>query len=338
MSKTIADIAREAGVSISTVSRVMNNTKPVSPELRERVFKVIDEHHFKPNALAQGLITKKTHMIGVIVPDISNAVFGALTKGINSICAAKGYTIMVCESGGCKEEEINLLNILEEKRIDGVLFAGVDIDEDLLAVMQSKDYPVVLVTQESAVEGMVMDTVTHDNVKAMYDAVTFLLDCGHRKIAYIGGPRHDYSSGKKRLWGYKKALEENEISLDDNYIVQGEFSFSAGYEGMKKIYEESLILPTAIVTGSDVIAIGALQFLQSMGIKVPEDVSIVGFDDLEFVTYFKPELTTVRIPYHEEGTKAAKELLKFIHNDKEVARVHYVPHKIVRRGTVRVVK
>ena len=218
MAVTIADIAKEAGVSISTVSRVINNTKPVSPELRERVYQIIEKNHFTPNALAQSMITKKTNIVGVIVPDISNAVFGALTKGINSACSRKGYTIMVCESGGEFERELRLLNILEERQIDGVLFAGVDVNRRLVDEMEKKDYPVVLVTQEASVEESPIDTVTHDNVQAMYDAVMFMHQNGHRKIAYLGGPEYDYSSGQKRLEGYKKALKELGITVPSSYI------------------------------------------------------------------------------------------------------------------------
>lgn len=338
MAVTIADIAKEAGVSISTVSRVINNTKPVSSELRERVYRIIEKNHFTPNALAQGLITKKTNVIGVIVPDISNAVFGALTKGINSACSSEGYTIMVCESGGELERELNLLNILEDRQIDGVLFAGVDVNQELVNVMQKKDYPVVLVTQECSVKENIIDTVTHDNVQALYDVVMFLHENGHERIAYLGGPEYDFSSGQKRLKGYKKALSELKISVPYSYIEQVQFSFQGGYEGMKRIYEENSILPTAVVTGSDLIAIGAIQFLNGQGIGVPEEISVIGFDDLDFATYFRPELSTVRIPYFEEGELAAKELLKYMTGSKTKPSMHYVPHKIIRRGTVKVLK
>lgn len=335
MAITITDIAKEAGVSISTVSRVMNNTKPVSPELRDKVYQVIEKNHYSPNILAQSLITKRTNIVGVIVPDISNAVFGALTKGINSVCSGKGYTIMVCESGGQLEKELKLLNILEDRQIDGVLFAGVDVNQELVDAMRKKEFPVVLVTQEASVEGTPIDTVTHDNIQALYDSVMFLHKNGHERIAYLGGPPYDYSSGSKRLKGYKMALEELGIQVPDSYIQQMEFSFQGGYEGMKRIYEESSLLPTAVAAGSDLIAIGGVQFLNSQGVKVPEEISIIGFDDLEYAAYIRPELTTVRIPYFEEGEMAARELMKYIEGRKTKAAMHFVSHKIIRRGTVK---
>lgn len=338
MAITMDDIAREAKVSVSTVSRVINNTKPVSPELRERVYAIIEKNHFKPNELAQGLATNRTNMIGIVVPDISNSVFGMLTKGINSVCSKRGYTIIVCESGGLPAEELRLLEVLEDKKISGVLFAGIDVNQILADAMLEKSYPVVLVTQEASIGDGIIDTVVHDNVKAVYDAVHFLISNGHERIAYIGGPRYDFSSGKKRLKGYKLALEEAGIELIDSYIEQGEFSYQFGYEGMKKMYEENNVLPTAIVTGSDVIATGAIQFLKSVSVKIPEEISVMGFDDLDFITYFKPELSTVRISYFEEGEKAAKELIKLIDGSKEMPKTHYVPHKIIRRSTIKQLK
>lgn len=335
MAVTIEDIAKEAGVSISTVSRVMNGTKPVSQELRNRVYEVIKKNKFKPNTLARGLVTKKTNMIGVIVSDISNVVFGAMTKGINSVCESKGYTIMICESGGELERELKLLELMEDKQIDGVLFAGIDVNRTLVDSILKRGYPTVLVTQEASIGEGIVDTVVHNNTKAMSDAVQFLLDNGHRRIAYLGGPKHDYSSGKKRLQGYKETLQRAGIEVRDSYIEQVEFSFRAGYEGMKRIYEENSILPTAVVTGSDVIAVAAIQFLRNMHIDVPNDISIMGFDDSDFSTYFQPELSTVGISYHHEGEMAAQELIRWIEGEETEAKTHYVPHKIIRRSTIK---
>ncbi len=338
MATTIADIAKEAGVSISTVSRVINNTKPVNQDLRDKVYAVIKKNNFKPNTLARGLVTKRTNLIGAIVPDISNAVFGALLKGINNACSDKEYTIMVCESGGKRESELKLLEILEERQIDGVLYAGIDVDQELVDVMKTKDYPVVLVTQECSVGDGILHTVVHDNVAAVNDATEFLINNGHERIAYIGGPKHDFSSGKKRLRGYTEALQRHNIELTDTYIEQGEFSLQHGYSSMKKIYEENTQLPTAVLAGNDVMAIGAIQFLLSVNVKVPEEISVIGFDDLEIAEYFQPRLSTVRISYFNEGVKAGEVLMDLIENKEKEPMTHYVGHKIIRRNTVQRIK
>lgn len=338
MAVTIADVAKEAGVSISTVSRVINNTKVVSPELRQKVFDVIEKNNFIPNALAQGLVTNRTKVIGVVVPDISNSVFGELTKGINEVCSQKGYTIMVCESGGKEEKELQLLKVLEDRKIDGILFAGVDVNERLVDAMKEKEYEVVLVTQEASVGSGELATVIHDNLEAFYEGVKFLIDNGHQRIGYIGGPVYDFSSGKKRLQGYKRALLEAGIPIIPSYIACGEFSYQSGYVKMKEIYEENYELPTAIVCGSDLLAVGAMQFLNSINVVIPEEMSILGFDDLQIATYFKPELSTVRISYNDEGAKAAELLLRLVENEEDTKETLYVPHKIIRRGTIKRLK
>lgn len=336
MPVTIQDIAKEANVSIATVSRVINGSKTVSPELKKRVNDVIQKRNFKPNSLARGLITKKTNIIGIIVPDLSNPIFGALTKGINNVCEKKDYTLMVCESGGKKEKEIELLKVLEDKKIDGVLFAGVDINASLVEELEKKEYPKVLVTQEAADGEERIFTVVHDNVKATYDAVSFLIENGHKRIAFIGGPENDFSSGQKRLKGYKLALNENKLKVPDSYIEHGDFTFESGFYCMRKIYEENPLLPTAVMVCNDIMAIGAIRFLKSAKVLVPNDISIMGFDDSELGKYYSPELSTVRISYFDEGVKAAKTLFKLMSNKNYlISKTQFVPHKIIRRNSVR---
>ncbi len=332
---TIDDIAREANVSKATVSRVINQSKAVSPELSKRVMDIIEKNNFKPNELARGLVTKKTFTIGIILPDISNPVFGALTKGINHYCQKKGYTVLVCESGGEKEREIQLLDKLEDKKIDGVLFAGVDVDLELVKTMEEKPYPVVLVTNEATCGDHVITTVVHDNVKAVCDAVEFLIQNGHQKIAFISGPKNDFSSGIKRIQGYQDALVRNGIPLREPYIEYGKFTFDSGYQCMKKIYEENSDLPTAVMVCSDLMAIGAVQYLKTMHLRVPEDISIMGFDDSELAMYSDPSLSTVRISYSDEGEKAAVELLRLISNNSKLKPdTYYIGYKIIRRNSV----
>jgi len=337
MTLTIKDIAREAKVSKATVSRVMNGSKAVSPELFKRVTEVIEKNNYKPNELARGLVTSKTNTIGIILSDISNPVFGALTKGVNEYCQRMDYTVLVCESAGEKKKELALLNKLEDKKIDGVLFAGVDVDADLIKTMKEKPYPVVLVTNETSCGENVMATVVHDNVKAVREAVRFMIQNGHRKIAFISGPENDYSSGMKRVQGYKEALEEQGIEMLDSYIEYGKFTFDSGFQCMKKIYEENSVLPTAVMACSDLMAIGAMHYLKTVQVKVPDDISIMGFDDSELAMYSEPALSTVRISYFDEGEKAAIELLKRINstNSKEDARTYYMDYKIIRRNSVK---
>lgn len=344
MAVTIADVAKEANVSISTISRVVNNSKTVSPELKEHVFKVIERTGYRPNVLARGLITKQTQTIGLVVSDISNPVIATVAKGINSVCQERGYTVVVCETDGKAERETELLNKLAEHRIDGLVFAGVDVNHKLTEHMLRMEYPVVLVTQQESYGETRVDTVIHDNYHLTYDAVSFLIANGHRRIAFIAGPKNDYSSGMLRIEGYHAALKEHSIPPTESYVRYGDFSFDAGYESMRQIYEESLELPTAVIAASDLMAIGAMQSAFSLGLSVPEDLSVMGIDDSEMAKYSRPSLSTVRIPYFEEGALAGETLFRLIEERREektgtqMPTIEYVKHRIIRRASVGRVK
>ncbi|MDO5299497.1 MAG: LacI family DNA-binding transcriptional regulator [Clostridia bacterium] len=334
MAVTIGDVAREANVSISTISRVVNGSKSVSSELRQRVDQAIEKTGYRPNALARSLITNKTRTIGLVVSDISNSVMAVIAKGINSVCQKNGYTVVMCETSGKTEKEIAVLDKLGEHHVDGLVFAGVNVNRRLADKMLDMDYPVVLVNQEESYGETRIMTISYDNYQAIYDTVTLLISSGHRRIATIGGPENDYSAGTQRLRGYKKALEEAGIEAVESYIQRGDFSFEAGYQGMQRIYEESFELPTALVTGSDLVAIGAMQSAFSLGLSVPGDISIIGFDDSEMGRYTRPTLSTVRIPYFDEGVLAADTLLRMMDDPSVKPEFICVKHKVIRRKSM----
>lgn len=335
MAITIEDIAKEAGVSIATVSRVMNNTKAVSDELRDRVNAVIEKNQFKPNSLARGLATNKTQSIGIIIPDISNPVFATLVKGANEICHKKGYTLMVSESLGERDREEELLLGLEEKYIDGVLLAGIYVDSQLVEIAESMEYPVVLIGQEDVDNCNKLSVVIHDNEEATYEATKLLIQAGHREIAYIGGPEHDYSSGVKRFQGYKRALEEEDIKANDYMVYYGDFTLSSGYKGMEKILEDNKDVLTAVIIGNDMMAIGAIRLIRGKGLQVPEDISIIGMDGIEIGAYITPMLTTIEFPYYEEGVKAANVLMDYIDGRQKKPRSYYLKHRLIQRESIR---
>ncbi|MEY8522107.1 LacI family transcriptional regulator [bacterium 1XD8-76] len=336
MAVTIEDVAREAQVSIATVSRVINGSKAVSPKLQKRVQGVIEKTNFKPNTFARGLTTNKSNIIGIVVADISNWVIASLIKGINHVCQERGYTLLVCESGGEKENELRLLQHLEEQRVCGALLTAVDITPELVQRIFELPYPMVLATQEATDGKHKITTVIHDNVKAITDAVNFLLANGHRRIAFIGGPENDYSSGRKRLEGFMHAAELFELEVPENYIVHGNFTFESGRDCMRKIYEENVELPTAILACSDLMAIGAMSFARNSGLRVPDDISFMGFDDSDLAMYFHPALSTIRISYFDEGEQAAKKLFHLIDTGiKTTGEITYIPHQVIRRASVR---
>lgn len=334
MGITIEDIANKAGVSIATVSRVINGSKPVSNELRLKVMSAIDECNFKPNALAKGLVTRTTHIIGIVLPDIGNPVFGNLIKGLNRVVSARGYTLMITDSEGKVANERKLLDIMAEKQADGVIFAGVHIEDDLIRFMKEKSFPIVLVSNMPCDGSAKMNTVLLNNTLAVGQAIDYLFEKGHRRIAYIGGPEHDYSSGYLRLLGYQEALHRQGLEFETNLVRYGDFTYDSGYALMQSIVKTNLNLPTAVFAASDVMAAGALNYLHDQGIRIPEEVSVMGLDDSPVAVYTRPALTTIRFSYIEEGVKAASLLLDMIDGRLKDTAIHYVPHQIIERQSV----
>ena len=181
-----------------------------------------------------------------------------------------------------------------------------------------------------------INTVTHDNKKIIADAVEFLMANGHKRIAYISGPQNDYSSGAQRLKAFYEITKNFNLDIPDSYVVEGDFSYESGMNAMQCIYEESLVLPTAVLACCDMTAIGAIACIRKFGMKVPESLSVMGIDDTELAQYVTPSLSTIRIPYYEEGRKAARELLTLIEEEKQSTEsLVYVPHKIIRRFSVK---
>ncbi|ROR31916.1 LacI family transcriptional regulator [Mobilisporobacter senegalensis] len=328
MSITIEDIAREAGVSKATVSRVMNNTKAVSAELKEKVNQIIEKNNFKPNAFARGLITKKAQTIGVIVPDISNPVNGVLMKGINQICQSEGYTVMISESR--EKTEKDLLKILEDKNADGIIIISNNRDTSLSHELMNKEYPIVLIG-EADKDSNSLSRISYDVYKASMEAADLITSFGHKRIGFIGIKADPDSN--KFYEGFHNGLAAKNMIITDSYIQFGEHTLEAGYESMKKIHEENKDLPTAILACSDFIATGAIHYIQSIGLKVPEDISVISIGGLEYTSYLNPALTAIVIPYEEEGIMAAKLLFDKIKGGTKTSN-YYIDHKIAERGSL----
>ncbi|HEY9575159.1 MAG TPA: LacI family DNA-binding transcriptional regulator [Lachnospiraceae bacterium] len=336
---TIEDIAKEAGVSIATVSRVINGTKSVSPELKQRVMNSIEKNNFKPNTLARGLSKNKVNTIGVIVSDISNFVISSVIKGCSEICRDRQYTVVVCESGGDKKRERELLYHMDVEKVSGLLLCGFDVDKETTELIMQMSYPTVLVTQRASDGECILNTVSHNSEQLIIDGVSFLIANGHKRIAFIGGIENDYYNGKMRKKGYEICMQEHGLEVPESYIVHGDFTFESGYNCMKKIYEENMLLPTAVMSCSDLMAVGALRYAQDQGLKVPEELSILGVDDADIAKYVRPALSTVRIDYLEEGKKATKELFDLIDTEQKYnGNLIYVDHKVIRRASVRVIE
>jgi len=304
MKKTIVDIAKEANVSVTTVSFVLNNkADSVSKETAKRIRDIADKYHYVPNHFAIGLVTKKTKTIGLIVPDISNNFFSELAKSVEYHCNNSGYSLVLSNTNNQPEKDFEMVDLLNNRGIDGLLIAfSQDGDypgrERFLSILKQTDTPIVSV--DSKVEGVTLPGVSIDHAQGGYIATKHLIDLNHRRIGCITGPAHSYTA-IRRLKGYKEALAEKNISYDENLVIAGNYRYQDGYEAAKQLLKMNV---TAIFASNDLMAYGVYRAAQEAGKSIPDELSVVGFDDLVFSEIMTVPLTTVHQSVEELGKKA----------------------------------
>jgi len=330
---TISDIAREAGVAKSTVSKVLSGVASVSQNTRERVLEVARRLNYHPSVVAQSLKSKKTRAIGLVLPNIMNPFFLYILKGVEDAAIENGYIVVFCESDNKKNKESLYFQIFEERWVDGVIFSGVEDDseeEKYIKSLHEKGIPVVLIDRE--IEGYFTNAVLIDNKGAAFTATTYLLELGHRRIASIVGPQN-IKIFVKRLEGYKVALSKYGVDFDPRMVVEGDLSVESGAAAIQKLMAEGLRF-TAVFASNDLMAIGAMKELQRIGIKIPRDISIVGFDDIPLAALVTPSLTTVSQPAYEMGMEAVNLIKKNIESGKAIESKIILPTKLVVRESV----
>lgn len=330
MAITIKDVAKKSGVSIATVSRIMNGNEKVNHEMKEKVLKVLKETGYKPNALARGLINKKTGVIGVIVPDFSNINFAELVKGIEQYSSSLGYTTLVGNTMNDAANELAYFDIFSEKRVDGIIFSGSILTEKHKKYFKNFDIPVVVYGQDFP--ELNFPWVNIDNSKASYEATKKLIELGHRNIAFISGPIWDRSAGYERYAGFLKAIVEKGISPSDIVIEEGDFTLKSGYDAMERVLRRTK--PTALIAANDFMAIGAIKYLSDNSISVPNDISVMGFDDIQLAEMYNPSLSSVHIDFYELGRAAVESLINTIKGE-EVKKQRILPYKIIERRSIR---
>lgn len=330
---TIKDVAKQVGVSTATVSHVINKTRFVSDEVRKRVLRAIEELDYHPNAVARSLVKKRTHTIGIIISDILNPFYTAIVRGIEDVTYQSGYNVVLCNSDEDPEKEVLYIQILLERRIDGLVLSSAF--KDGVHPLLSKLKMVPLVTIVRKVRGLAGDSVFGDNVEGVYQALRHLIQLGHRGIAIISGPR-GLSSGEERLLGYQKALGDHGITVDSNFIKFGDFKRESGYTLTKEVLQQKEA-PTALFVANNQMTIGALNAINELGIRVPKDLSLVGFDDMEWYSFLNPPLTTVEQSPYLMGKTAGEMLLQRINKKRKSTKKIIIPSRlIVRESTAEI--
>jgi LacI family transcriptional regulator len=332
---TIYDVAREAGVSMATVSRVVNNNPNVKPQTRKKVFEAIERLGYRPNAVARGLASKKTTTVGVVIPDISNAIFAEVARGIEDIATMYRYNIILCNADKKKDKEISVINTLLEKQVDGLLFMGGVVTQEHIEAFRTSSVPIVLCATTDNNNTIPAVDINHE--EAAFDAVRLLIEHGHRNIGMISGTLQDPANGYARYQGYKKALEQANIPLREDYVRVGNYRYESGIEAMK--YFLSLPeRPTAIFSATDEMAIGAIHTIQDAGLNVPEDISVISVDNSRMASMVRPLLTTVAQPMYDIGAVSMRLLTKLMNKENIEQAKFVLPHEIIVRKSVAHVK
>lgn len=327
---TITDIANMAGVSKATVSRVINKTKPVSSEVRQRVMQVIKETGYKPSFVARSLINKETNIIGIVVPDISNEFCSQLVQGVVDVANIYNYTMILCNTFSNYEMEKDFLEVLSEKEVDGIIFMSYTPSDYHKTFFDQYDKPVV--TVNSKISEFNKPNIDIDNELATYDATKYLIDLGHKNIGMIGIKFEDYTTGQLRYNGYERALLENNLKYDKSYYRESDFSVEKTYEKMEELMNLDN-RPTAVMCASDEMAASAITYCIEHNIKVPEEVSVMGFDNSKISKLFVPHITTVNQPSFDMGAIAMRLIDKMKGNTDLEKDFYKLPHKIIERDS-----
>jgi LacI family transcriptional regulator len=328
---TMRDVARLAEVSVATVSAVANGTAGVSPKRAERVRKAMEALDYHADQIARSLKTGRTQVIGTVLPDVTNPFYPEVIVGAEEIARAAGYSVILCNANEDAEQEQQQLNTLFSHRVDGVLIA-ISFDR-----LMRRRFPIVCF--DRIPPGFRGDTVTTDNASGGYEATRHLIDLGHRRIAVLAG-RAGLSTHSARLEGFRKAMSEARLQVPDEYCLTGGMVPETGYEAGRKL----LSLPnppTAVFCTNNKLFLGLVRAVNQAGVRCPEEISLVGFDDLAWTENFHPRLTTVAQPTRELGRRAMQLLIERVESEGEdfpgpARKVLLKPELRVRESTARV--
>ncbi|GGD08841.1 LacI family DNA-binding transcriptional regulator [Pontibacillus salipaludis] len=331
MNPTIQDVARLANVSIATVSRVLNNQPGYSEKTKQKVLETIEELGYQPNAIARGLVNRKTSTIGVLFPSVSGLLSAEILHGIEAKAHQHGNSVIVCNTAENREKTIKYLQVLREKRVDGLIFVSEEVTEEYYELFRGMDIPVVLVSTQSY--QYPLPYVKVDDRHAAYAATRHLIEEGHTKIGMIAGSPDDPIAGSPRIEGYRLAMREAGRSLEDSLVETcSSFQYNDGKSGFSSLMNRHPEL-TAIFAASDELAIGAISAAYKESIRIPDDVSIVGYDNLLLAEMSVPPLTTIAQPFGRMGERAVQMIIDLMNGEEAESTI--LPHELVIRDSVK---
>ena len=326
---TIAEVARRASVSIATVSRVLNNVpRGVGAALRKRVLKAAQELDFRPNALARSLHQKRTHTLGLLITDIANPYYAGITRGIEDVSRRLGYALFICNTDRDPAAMAHYIEVLREQRVDGIIIGGGGTPgRRHFQALHHRGIPAVLIGRYD----VPLPAVRIDNLKGGWEAATHLIRLGHRRVAILSGPDTS-TSIQDRMKGYQRAILEHGLSLPDGWILRGDLRPASALELAGRLLSARQ-RPTAILAANDQMAIATIRAALKLGLRVPEDLSVVGFDNIELASYVSPALTTMGLPLYQMGVAAAEIAIRLLAGTSGKEEAWFTPELIVREST-----
>lgn len=330
MTVTIYDVAREANVSMATVSRVVNGNHNVKPATRKKVLRVIEELGYRPNAVARGLASKKTTTVGVVIPDISNSFYAELARGIEDIATMYRYNILLSNSDGKEDKEQQLLETMLGKQVDGIVFMSDRVSDELLNEMKRASAPIVLAGSIDETDSVA--SVNIDYYDAAYEAVKKLISNGHERIAYISGPFTSKINKDYKLKGYLDALIDAKLPFEEELVVECKNSYD---EGIAAYHKTKALEPTAYFVSNDEMAIGVIHTVLEEGKRIPEDVEIISYENSKLSRMVRPRLTSVAFPLYDIGAVSMRLLTKFMNNEKIEEKQVILPYRIEERQSTK---
>jgi LacI family transcriptional regulator len=326
---TMMDVAREADVSLMTVSRVVNNKDGISQATRERVQDIINRLGYRPSSIARGLVTNRTGTLGLVVPDNANPFFSEVARGVEHVAYAEGYNVFLCNTEEDRERELAVLQSLEEKQVDGLIICSSRLDDAELQSAVAQHDAVILVNR--VVERPGVGMLLNDDEQGGRLITQHLLDGGHRKIGFLSGPPSAFS-GRLRVQGYRASLEATNVSYNPDWVWHSPPMVETGKQVARDMLTAHQEL-TALLCYNDLVAVGALQACAELGCKVPDDLAIVGFDDIPLAVLVTPPLTTCHVPRYDLGSQAMHMLLEKIEGASQGDEPILVQPKLVVRAS-----
>ncbi|MGN8841555.1 LacI family DNA-binding transcriptional regulator [Niallia sp. HCP3S3_B10] len=330
MTITIKDIANAAKVSTATVSRVLNGAGGYNEETKIKILQIAKELGYRRNEMARSLVKKSSNLIGIIMPSVSTIFYADIVNGMEKVAQAHGFSVILSHAGEKGNRLIDCLKMLEERKVDGLVIVSIPLKEEQIQAIESLSIPYVLLSTDT--KNKRIPFIKVDDYEASYAATKYLIDYGHQKIGLAGVDFSDRVAGIARMEGYKRALCDHEISFSANYIKAGDYSFSAGKEALYAFHAEKTDI-TAVFCVSDEVALGIISAAFELGIQIPNDLSVMGYDNTRVAEMAVPPLTTIEQPFQAMGEKGCLKIIEAI-QQKITVKTEMLPFAIVERASV----